>query len=104
MVEKLVNRGTNQYKNNKKKNMEKQNVFEVVKEVIMEVLPNLDPASISIDKNLKDLGANSIDRMEVFTLSMDALAFNLPLMSFANVTNIEGLVDVLSESYNQHIK
>lgn len=104
MVEKLVNRGTNQYKNNKKKNMEKQNVFEVVKEVIMEVLPNLDPASISIDKNLKDLGANSIDRMEVVTLSMEALALKLPLMSFANVTNIEGLVDVLSESYNQHIK
>lgn len=83
--------------------MIKENVYEVVKNVIMEVIPDLTPEMISIDKSLKELGANSIDRMEVVTLSMEALKLRLPLMSFAAVTNIEGLVEVLSESYSEPI-
>jgi polyketide biosynthesis acyl carrier protein len=77
--------------------MVKQKVYETVKSAILEVLPDLDPARISIEKQLKDLGANSIDRMEVVTLSMEALGIKLPMMSFAQVGNIEGLVDVLAE-------
>ncbi len=75
--------------------MSKQQVFETVKGAIREVLPDLDPSQISIEKQLKDLGANSIDRMEVVTISMEALGLKLPLMTFAQVGNIEGLVDVL---------
>ena len=83
--------------------MAKEKVYEVVKNVIMEVIPDLKPEMISIDKSLKELGANSIDRMEVVTLSMEALQVKLPLMSFAAVSNIEGLVDVLFESYGRRI-
>jgi polyketide biosynthesis acyl carrier protein len=79
--------------------MAKEHVFEVVKNVISEILPDLKPEQISIEKNLKDLGANSIDRMEVVTLSMEGLGLKLPLMSFAQVSNIEGLVDVLTTNY-----
>lgn len=77
--------------------MTKQKVFEIVKNSILEVLPDLDPGLISIEKQLKDLGANSIDRMEVVTISMEALGLKLPMMTFAQVGNIEGLVDVLVE-------
>jgi polyketide biosynthesis acyl carrier protein len=79
--------------------MAKEHVYEVVKNVIMEVLPDLNPDLISIEKKLHELGANSIDRMEVVTISMEGLGLKLPLMSFANVSNIEGLVDVLTEHY-----
>ena len=79
--------------------MPKEHVFEVVKNVISEILPDVKPEQISIEQNLKDLGANSIDRMEVVTMSMEGLGLKLPLMSFAQVSNIEGLVDVLTESY-----
>ncbi|MBO9699896.1 MAG: acyl carrier protein [Sporocytophaga sp.] len=78
--------------------MATEQVYEVVKNVIMEVLPDLNPEMISIEKNLKELGANSIDRMEVVTISMEELGIKLPLMSFAQVSNIEGLVKVLSEN------
>ncbi len=79
--------------------MVKEHVYEVVKNVIMEVLPDTKPELISIEKNLKELGANSIDRMEVVTMSMEELGMKIPLMSFAQVSNIEGLVDVLTENY-----
>ncbi len=80
--------------------MLKEDVYEVVKNVVMEILPDLDPEIISIEKSLKDLGANSIDRMEVVTISMEELGLKIPLMSFANVSNIEGLVNVLVENCN----
>ena len=80
--------------------MSKEHVFKVVKNIISEVLPDVQSDLISIEKNLKELGANSIDRMEVVTLSMEELGLKIPLMSFAQVSNIEGLVDVLTENYN----
>ncbi len=78
--------------------MSKEYVFEAVKKVILEVLPHVEPEIITIDKQLKDVGANSIDRMEIVTMSMQALELKLSLMSFAGVSNIEGLVDVLEET------
>jgi polyketide biosynthesis acyl carrier protein len=73
----------------------KTEVFEVVKNNILDILPKVQPEMVSIEKSLSDLGANSVDRMEVVTLSMEDLGVKIPLLSFAGVTNIEGLVDVL---------
>ncbi|NJM17085.1 MAG: acyl carrier protein [Bacteroidales bacterium] len=67
--------------------------------LFLEVLPDVKPEMVSIEKNLKELGANSIDRMEVVTMSMEELGLKIPLMSFAQVSNIEGLVNVLTENY-----
>ena len=80
--------------------MLKEHVFAVVKNVISEVLPGLQSELITSEKSLKELGANSIDRMEVVTMSMEELGLKMPLMSFAQVSDIEGLVDVLSENYS----
>lgn len=79
--------------------MLKEHVFEVVRKVIAEILPGVRSELISSEKSLKELGANSIDRMEVVTMSMEELGLKIPLMSFAEVSNIEGLVDVLSANY-----
>jgi len=78
--------------------MTKKHVYEVVKGVITEVLPDIELEHIALEKSLKDLGANSIDRMEVVTMSMQELGVKIPLISFAQVANIEGLVDVLVEN------
>ena len=75
--------------------MTKDQVFEIVKKHVLEILPKVRPEMISIEKSLSDLGANSVDRMEVVTLSMEDLGLKIPLLSFAGVTDIEGLVDVL---------
>ena len=79
--------------------MSKEHVFEVVKNVISEILPGVQSELISSEKSLKELGANSIDRMEVVITAMEELGLKIPLMSFAEVSNIGGLVDVLSANY-----
>jgi polyketide biosynthesis acyl carrier protein len=75
--------------------MTKNDVFTIVKNHILGILPALQPDLVQIDKNLTDLGANSVDRMDVVISSMEDLGIKIPLLSFAGVTNIEGLVDVL---------
>jgi polyketide biosynthesis acyl carrier protein len=75
--------------------MTKDDVFSVVKKSILQILPDVDPERIDIGGQLRELGANSIDRMEVVTISMEELGVKIPLMSFAKVANIQDLVDVL---------
>jgi len=75
--------------------MTKIDVFNVVKNNILDILPALQPDMVQIDRNLSDLGANSVDRMDVVISSMEDLGVKIPLLSFAGVANIEGLVEVL---------
>jgi len=70
--------------------------FEVVKSVIKEILPKATDEQILPTNSLKDIGANSVDRMEIVTFSMEELNIKLPLIKFANVTNIGELVEVLA--------
>lgn len=78
--------------------MTQDEVFQAVKKVTMEVLPFLPAKEVTIEKELKDLGANSIDRMEVVTRSMEDLGLKVPLVEFGKVKNIKGLVDVLHKA------
>jgi polyketide biosynthesis acyl carrier protein len=72
-----------------------ENVFQTVRKVTLEVLPFLSPEQVTMEKSLKDLGANSIDRMEVVTRSLEMLELNIPLVEFAKVKDLWGLVEVL---------
>ena len=83
--------------------MTKEDVFQVVKKNIFEVLPFLSDKDIYIENNLKDLGANSIDRVEIATLSMEDLNVKIPPIEFGDVKNLEGLVNLLYEKANGSI-
>jgi polyketide biosynthesis acyl carrier protein len=72
-------------------------VFAIVKGHIREVLPEVPEQEIALHRSLSELGANSVDRMEVVTLSLESLDLRIPLMSFAGVSDIQGLVDVLAQ-------
>jgi polyketide biosynthesis acyl carrier protein len=72
-------------------------VFEAVKRNLLDVIPELDPALVSIDKSLCELGCNSIDRAEVVTLTMEDLAISVPVSAFSEVHDIRTLVGVLAQ-------
>lgn len=75
----------------------KQEILEIVREHIIEVLGDVNRTDVAPDISMTDLGANSVDRLEVITLCMGSLGLQIPLMSFAKVSTIGGLVDVLAE-------
>lgn len=59
------------------------------------VVPELDPAAISLDRSLADLGCNSLDRAEVVTLVMEELGVVVPVHEFGGVSDLRSLVTLL---------
>ena len=72
-----------------------QEIFEVVKQNTIKVLMDVDPSLITLDTSLTELGANSIDRVEVVMYSMEQLGIEVPRTEFRGVRDIRTLVDPL---------
>ncbi len=77
--------------------MTKEAIFDVIKQNVLYVLPDIAVEDIRIEESLRDLGANSIDRMEIVVKTLEKLALKVPLVEFGFVQNLQGLVDLLHE-------
>jgi polyketide biosynthesis acyl carrier protein len=71
-------------------------IFETVKQNVLKVLPDLQPDDVTTEGTLTDLGANSVDRADVVTMSMEDLGLTVPVSEFQEVHDIRSLVDVLA--------
>jgi len=80
--------------------MTREEVFSLVQAKICEVLPDISPEQVTAQGRMKDLGANSIDRMEVVTELLAHLGIQVPLVAFGTVDTIGGLVEVLHKYAN----
>jgi polyketide biosynthesis acyl carrier protein len=69
----------------------------VVREVITTILPSVAPDAIAGNQHLRDLGADSVDRVEIILLLLDRLHLDEPMSTFSQVPNIDGLVALLHE-------
>lgn len=70
-------------------------VMEAIRRSVLEVLPELSPDQVTEEVSLADLGANSIDRTEVVTMTMDALGVSVPVGEFRDVRDIGSLASLL---------
>jgi polyketide biosynthesis acyl carrier protein len=75
--------------------LDKEEIFQVVKANTLKVLPDLVADDVTIDKNLADLGANSVDRVEVVFYSLEQLGLKVPTAELQGVRNLRALVDLL---------
>ena len=75
--------------------LDKETIFEVVKANTLKVLPDVVADEVTIDKNLTDLGANSVDRVEVVIYSLEDLRLKVPPSELQGLRNIGALVDLL---------
>jgi acyl carrier protein len=53
---------------------------------------------IVMDKSMKELGANSLDMVEIVSCAMRELKVKVPRAELAKLTNIGGLVDLLHDA------
>jgi polyketide synthase PksM len=72
----------------------REDIFAVVKEQVLRVLDGVSPHSVTPETSLRELGANSIDRVEVAIFSMERLNLDVPRAAFSNVHDLRGLVDL----------
>ena len=75
--------------------MTKEQIFAVVKKHMLHTVDGLNDSDIAPSKSMKNLGANSLDIVEVVSLSMREIKVKVPRSELAKLTDIGGLVDLL---------
>ena len=73
-------------------------VRRLVHDVVHEMLPDLPGGALPGDRHLKELGADSVDRVEIIVTLTDRLGLDLPLSTFSGTPTVDALVDQLWEA------
>ncbi|BAL90259.1 putative acyl carrier protein [Actinoplanes missouriensis 431] len=77
--------------------MNRAGVAEVVVRTITEILPDVPAGAVREDRSLRDLGADSVERVEIITLLTHRLGRTDPLSGFAAIPDLGALIDHLSQ-------
>ena len=78
--------------------MTREHVLEVVKRHLVDTIEELEGVEIDPAKSMKDLGANSLDIVEVVSCSMRELKVKVPRAELNKLENIDQLVELLHKS------
>ncbi|MCR6643006.1 MAG: phosphopantetheine-binding protein [Sporocytophaga sp.] len=75
----------------------KNQIIGLIKENLIEIMPELEGQEISVEDTLVDIGANSIDRGELITLTLERLNLEVSRIEFAKAQSIKDLADMMAE-------
>lgn len=81
----------------KGKKLTKEDVINVIKKNILDNLEDLHESEIDVNKSMKDIGANSLDIIEVVSSSMRELKIRIPRSELADINTIDELADKFVE-------
>ena len=76
----------------------KEEILAVLKKHLLENVPGLEDSQIDPAKSMLDLGASSLDIVEVVSCTMRELRIKVPRSKLADLKNIGELVALLNES------
>lgn len=82
----------------------REQVLEVVKNHIIDTLEDVEDVKIDSAKSMKELGANSLDIVEIVSCSMRELKVKVPRSELSKLTNIDELVELLCQVVNDKEK
>ena len=77
--------------------MTKNEIIEKIKYILFEIIPELEDEKIDFDETFTELGANSVDRGELITLTLERLDLNIPRIDFVEAQTINDLSDLVFE-------
>ncbi|MBC3988132.1 acyl carrier protein [Streptomyces sp. AC563] len=78
--------------------MSQEEIFKALMSVFSEIVPEVDVSAATPQDSLRDLGANSIDRADIITETMEAAGVSLPMVRFADAKSIGDIVRVIDEA------
>lgn len=79
----------------------RDDVLAVVKRHLVDTVEGIGDTQVDPSKSMKDLGANSLDIVEVVSCSMRELKVKIPRAELNKLTNINELVDLLYKSVQE---
>jgi polyketide biosynthesis acyl carrier protein len=74
---------------------EREEIARVVHRAIATILPRFATRPIPGDRHLEELGADSVDRVEILLEVLDRLRLEEPMASFSQLPDVDALVDFL---------
>lgn len=77
--------------------MTRAEIIAAVEANIRLVIPEFEEREIRLDDSLVDLGANSVDRAEILTLTLESLGLQVPRVALFGAYDLGELVDLLYE-------
>jgi acyl carrier protein len=81
--------------------MTRAEMFAVVKENIGKVIEGADLTAISEDVSMRDLGADSLQILEVVSRSMKALRLKVPRTQLSTARNLGDLLNLFESAAHQ---
>jgi polyketide biosynthesis acyl carrier protein len=66
---------------------------ELLRAVVGRIVPG---AELAPGKHLRDIGADSVDRVEIIVEVLDRLGLDTPLSAFSDLPDIAALIDLLT--------
>ena len=81
--------------------MTKEHIQAVVTKHLMATIDGLTEDQVEPSRSMKELGANSLDIVEIVSVSMRELKVKVPRSELSKLTNIGGLVDLLHQIATQ---
>lgn len=81
--------------------MERTEIQAVVIKHLCGAVDGLKAEEVDTSKSMKDLGANSLDIVEVVSSSMREIKVKIPRSELSKLTNVQQLVDLLHETKNK---
>ena len=70
-------------------------IFEIIKKNTVNIVVGVKPEIITIEKKLKDVGADSIDRADILAKTIEDLGIKIPLVELGKAKVIKDIVDIL---------
>lgn len=77
--------------------MSTEEILDIIKDKIVELLPELDKDNISKNDSMKSLGANSMDRFDIISDTMNETKIRVPFVEFGNLSSIGAVAELLYE-------
>jgi polyketide biosynthesis acyl carrier protein len=80
-------------------NPRSQSVFDILRESIQEILPDVPADRIRREARLDELGADSVDRAEIFSAALRRLELKVPLTDLARANDLSEVIAILGASH-----
>lgn len=80
--------------------MNRIELMSLLRGILLDIIPELERGEISEEETLRDLGANSVDRGELITLTLEKLELDIPRVELAGAQTLREIADILIEKLN----
>ncbi len=81
--------------------MTRELIETTVLEFLARAVPEVDTSTVDTSRSMKEMGANSLDIVEVVSSTMRKLRVKVPRKELNQLDNVDGLVDLLWTSWQE---